>query len=495
MGVKMKPIELIIWITLFIPMVILTQNQVSFNEFFLDKTMRIDYYHIGDATNESITIDKVYQYGIWAGSRIKLIDQFNNGKYYAKIYDKESKQLIYSKGFDSYFKEYQSSARAIAGIQRTYHETLLIPYPSKETLFIIERRDKENKLEEIFRYEIDPGSVDIIREHIIDRTVKTFNSHISGDPHANVDVAIIGEGYTVEEEDKFKADLKKFTQIFFNQEPYRAYKNKFNIYGIFKASEDTGVDEPRAGLFKKTILNATFNSLGSERYLMTEDNKTLRDIAAHVPYDALYIMVNHKRYGGGGIYNLYCTFTTANQFNEYLFIHEFGHSFAGLADEYYTSDVAYNDFYPRGVEPVEPNITALLNPDKLKWSDLLTQDIIIPTPWEKKGYDEMDYPWQEMRRGLNNKIAELKRTGAAQEKVNMAELEYSEKDKNHSMRVDQYLRNSIYWGKVGAFEGAGYSSQGLYRPMLDCIMFSKGHKQFCKVCERAIIKVIEHYTE
>ncbi|MEE9448539.1 MAG: M64 family metallopeptidase, partial [Ignavibacteriaceae bacterium] len=216
---------------------------------------------------------------------------------------------------------------------------------------------------------------------------------------------------------------------------------------------------------------------------------------AHVPYDALYIMVNHSRYGGGGIYNLYCTFTTGNQYKDFLFIHEFGHSFTGLADEYYTSSTAYNDFYPRGVEPVEPNITALINPQNLKWEKLLTPGIGIPTPWEKADYDSMDLRWQSGRREMNNKIAELKRNKSHFLEIEKAEKEYAQKDKEHSELVDSYLKGSRYHGQVGVFEGAGYSSKGLYRPMLDCIMFSKGDKPFCTVCNGAIVKVINHYSE
>ena len=149
--------------------------------------------------------------------------------------------------------------------------------------------------------------------------------------------------------------------------------------------------------------------MGSERYILTEDNKAVRDLAAHVPYDAIYIMVNHARYGGGGIYNFFCTFTTDNQFRDYLFLHEFGHSFSGLADEYYTSDVQYNDFYPVGLEPLEPNITALSDPQNIKWKEFETPGIEIPSNWEKAKYDSMDYKWQAERRELNKKIAELKR--------------------------------------------------------------------------------------
>ena len=228
---------------------------------------------------------------------------------------------------------------------------------------------------------------------------------------------------------------------------------------------------------------------------MTEDNKALRDIAGHVPYDALLIMVNHKRYGGGGIYNLFLTFTTDNQWHSYLLLHEFGHSFAGLADEYYTSSTAYNEFYPRGIEPVEPNITALLEPNALKWKEFVSPGIEIPTPWEKEDYDEADREYQAKRQEINRKIAEMKKAGAPQEEIKKLEDEGEQLSLATAKKVDDYLKQCLSYGKVGAFEGAGYSSEGLYRPMLDCLMFTKGAKPFCEVCKQAVIRVIEHYSE
>jgi hypothetical protein len=472
-----------------------SQDFENFDNFFIDKTMRIDYFHIGDAKSEIITIDQVYKYGIWAGSRVHLIDEINVGRFFVKIYDESSQKLIYSKGFDSYFGEYQTSAAALDGIMKTFHESALIPFPKEKIIFTLERRNKENKLNELFRQDIDPEDINIRRDDLVDPSIMVFETDKNGDPHKRVDIAIIAEGYTRLDKDEFLADLGYFQDVFFSQEPYKSNENKFNVYGVFKPSIESGVDEPRAGIFKNTTLNCTFNSLGSERYLLTEDNKSLRDIAANVPYDAIYIMVNHKRYGGGGIYNFFCTFTSENQWKSYLFLHEFGHSFTGLADEYYTSSTAYNDFYLPGVEPVEANITALLDLQNLKWKEFLNGGEEIPTPWEKTDYDSMDYKWQKERRELNDKIAELKKNKASLQQIIDAEQEYELKDKFHADKVDSYLQKSKYLGIVGAFKGAGYVSEGLYRPMLDCIMFSKGDKPFCKVCESAIVKVINSYTE
>lgn len=471
------------------------QDFNQFDNYFNDKTMRIDYYHTGDAKMEIVSLDQVYIYGIWAGSRLHLIDKFNFGRYRIQIYDAASGRLIYSKGFDSYFGEYKTSNAAIGGIVKTFHETAIIPLPKNKILFSVALRDKENNFSELFSTMIDPENVDIRRDDLVDYSVNVFNMESNGDPHNRVDVAILAEGYTRMEKDKFVKDLAYFYDVFFKHEPYKSMQDKFNVYGVFKPSVDSGVDEPRAGIYKNTVLNCTFNSLGSERYLLTEDNKSLRDIAANVPYDAIYIMVNHKRYGGGGIYNFYCTFTSDTQWKDYIFLHEFGHSFTGLADEYYTSSTSYNDFFPSGIEPVEANITALLDPQNLKWKNLVSPGIEIPTLWEKVDYDSMDYKWQNLRRELNNKTAELKKNKAPKEDIEKAELNYDLKDKLHADEVDSYLKKSKYAGKVGAFEGAGYSSEGLYRPMIDCIMFSKGNKPFCKVCYHAIQEMIKSYTE
>ncbi|MEW6654048.1 MAG: M64 family metallopeptidase, partial [Bacteroidota bacterium] len=463
---------------------------LNFDHYFIDKTMRIDYFHIGDSSSEIVTIDHIYQYGIWAGSLKNLIDNFNNGAYYYKIYDSASGKLIYSIGFDSYFKEYQTSNEAAKGIKRTFHESAIVPFPKNKIKFVLEKRDKKNKLNEVFSTEIDPADLYIIKNNIKDKTVKVYKSHFSGDPHQKVDVVILGDGYSDKDQKKFELDLKRYTKLLISQEPLKKYKDKFNVYGVFKASEESGIDEPGADIYKNTALSTTFYSLGSERYILTEDNKAMRNLASHVPYDAIYIMCNSARYGGGGIYNFYSTFVSDNQFSPYVFLHEFGHSFGGLADEYYTSDVAYNEFYTTGLEPVEPNISRALDTYNIKWKEYLSTGIDVPTKWEKEDYDKMDLVWQKERRELNKKIAEMKRNRAAQNEIDDLQNVYNEKDKLHSAKVDQYLTNSKYKNTVGVFEGAGYSSKGMYRSMIDCLMFSKGTKPFCKVCEEHLVKVI-----
>lgn len=487
----MKLASKLLFVLLFLSLV----NAQSFEKYFNNSTMRVDYHHTGDSQSEWISVDKIYNYGTWAGSTTNLLDKFNNGRFYIKVYDLQEGSLIYSKGFDSYFGEYQMSGPASKGIKKAFHETALIPSPKNKIKFTIEKRNDKKELYKIFETEIDPTSVDIVRQNFEERDILIYKSHISGDPHKSMDLAIVGDGYSVNDLEKFKSDIDRFTKLMLTSEPYVNYKNKINIYGVLKPSNESGVDEPRANIYKNTAISSTFNSMGSERYLLTEDNKALRDVAANVPYDAVAIMVSHHRYGGGGIYNFYCTFTTDNQFADYLFLHEFGHSFAGLADEYYTSSTAYNEMFKIDIEPLEPNITALLEKDNLKWKDLVTEGLSLPSEWEKEDYDKKSFEWTKERAKLNNDVAQLKRNKADKEKIYAAEKLYAEKDAENSKWVEEYLKKCKHFGKVGAFEGAGYLQNGMYRPQLDCIMFSKGLKPFCKVCQSATGKVIEHYTK
>ena len=466
------------------------ENQSLYEQYFDKGTLRIDYFHTGDATSEEVKIDQLYQYQVWAGTLVNLIDQLNYGAYYHKIYDQSTGTLIYSKGFDSYFKEYQVSAPAIEGIVKQFHESAVVPMPKSTIEFTLEKRGKDGSMSEVFRAVIDPSEAKMA---VQDPEVKVYSGLKSGDASIMADIAIIGEGYTAEEDEKFQEDLKRFTEIFFRAEPCKSNKGKFNIVGVLKPSEDSGIDEPRAGIDKNTAVNCSFNTMGSERYVLTEDNKALRDIAGHVPYDALYIMVNHSRYGGGGIYNFYCVYTSDNINSDYLMVHEFGHSFFGLADEYYTSSTAYNDFYAPDYEPSEPNITALKDHNNVKWKHLLSEGIQVPTPWPKQRYDSLDLIWQQQRANMNDEILNLQKSGASVEEVKAAKDNYDRRSQARSVEVEEYLENSGFAGKVGAFEGAGYASTGLFRSSVNCIMFTRTN-YFCPVCQEAMVKVIDTYS-
>ena len=469
-------------------------DRSAFDVYFRNETLRVDCYHAGDAREEWVTIDQLFLQGNWSGSIIHLIDPHQIGRYCVKIFDAASEKLIFSRSYDTYFGEYRTTDAALRGDKRTFHESVLIPLPKNKIVITFETRDPSNNFRTLLRREIDPVSTRFNRESPC-ADVKVVEVLESGDPHEKVDMALVAEGYTRDEEAKFAADLERVKEVFFRQEPYRSRRSAFNIRGVFKPSDEGGVDEPARGIFRNTSVQSSFDALGLERYLLTEDNRRLRDITAAVPCDIIVIVANHNRYGGGGIFNSYCIFTADSPLFDYLFLHEFGHAFAGLADEYYTSAVAYNGFYPAGIEPREPNITALLDPANVKWKEWLSPKIPIPTPWGKDEYEKIGREWEKMRQEINQKIALLSKEGKREQEIGKLKGEAQMLPQKREDAFRRFFRNNRSRGKVGVFEGAGYTSKGLFRPMLDCLMFSSGMKPYCRVCEEAIIRTILRYGQ
>jgi hypothetical protein len=473
------------------------RSAIDFDQFFLNRTLRIDYYHAGNANEETITLDKVFLEGMWAGNPVNLIQWHNMGKYAAKVYDLASNKLIFSTGYSTTFSEYQTTGPALKGVKRTYHETVLIPWPKSRFLFVIEKRDKYNLPYPIFTQEINPDDYHIITESLHRSQDKLIEVIRNGDIHRSVDLVIISEGYTEGEERSFKKDLDYFTGVLFNIEPFASQQKKFNITGIFTPSAESGTDEPRQGKFRNTVLGSSFNTFDSDRYLLADENKTLRDIAAQVPYDAILIMVNIDRYGGGGIFNWQTVFATGSPLRDYVFLHEFGHAFAGLGDEYYTSDVSYEDFYPAGIEPSDPNVTALLDSQNLKWKDLITPGLEIPTDWGKPIFDSLNHAVDQLAIKKADSIMMLQKSMVSSDAI--AAVEYGFNNRIFLLRsqIDSFLFQHPLKGKIGAFEGAGYQSHGLYRPTVNSMMhrFDPLRRSYEAVNEKAIMQMIRSYTE
>jgi len=464
----------------------------TFDDYFEDATLRVDFYQYGDAETEHMAVDRLVKQGRWAGPLAHLIDPHPYGHYIVRVSEVDGGDALFERGFDSYFGEYRMTGPAENGISRVYHETVLLPFPRHEVHIGLSAREVDGAETLLVEFTVDPTAVEIARERPTPG-VTVVDGHIAGDPHECLDISFVGEGYTEDEIETFRADVKRFTKLMLSQEPYASSKDRINIRGILLPSLDSGLDEPTKGAWRATALGASFNSFGSPRYLLTEANRSLRDIAANAPYDTIVIMVNHDRYGGGGLYNRYCTFTAHGPFAGYLLMHEFGHSFGGLADEYYTSSTAYTDFYPQDHEPVAPNITALLDPEKVKWADLLTPDTVLPTPWDKTAYDKADLAYQDERRQLNAEIAAAARSGTTDAEIERLQNAEDRHALDRAAAVDSFMKASGLVGTVGAFEGAGYLSEGLYRPAIDCLMFSRGVKDLCPVCRRAVRDRIRVY--
>jgi hypothetical protein len=263
--------------------------------------------------------------------------------------------------------------------------------------------------------------------------LKAEKLQYNGDPAEKVDLVFLPEGYTAEEMDKFDADARRFMEAMFQTAPFDARRNDFNVWAIHLISEESGTDKSGEGIFRNTALNSGFYTFGLQRYLTTPDIKSIRDAVWDVPCDAIVILVNSKTYGGGGVYNFYAIGTADNARTIAVFMHEFGHSFAGLADEYFQSDVAYNDFYNLNIEPWEPNLTTLVD-FNAKWKNMLLPNVPIPTPTDGE-----------------------------------------------------------YAGNLGVFEGGGYVTKGMYRPMNHCLM--RDYAPFCPACVNTILRMIDFISD
>lgn len=266
-------------------------------------------------------------------------------------------------------------------------------------------------------------------------------------------------------------------EMLFKEEPYKSRRKDFNVWGLCPPSRESGISRPSTGQHRRSPLGCTYDAFSSERYVLTFDNRAFRDLASQAPYDVVEILVNNRTYGGGGIFGLYGTVASDNAFSSYIFVHEFGHHFAGLADEYYTSDVAYQPSAER-LEPWEPNATA--NAAQPKWAKLLSPGVPLPTPWKKAEFEKLSYALQAKRREIR--------------KQNQPES-VMEAHFRHEAEEETPLLNQDTWsGKVGAFEGANYEAKGYFRAQTDCIMFTRNKVPFCAACQAAITRVIDLYS-
>ncbi|MCK4235771.1 MAG: peptidase M64, partial [Candidatus Krumholzibacteria bacterium] len=354
-------------IILFLPLH--AEGRVDFDRFFTRGALRIDLFHTGTSDTEIYSLDEMIEQPFWAGNPRALLDTLNLGGYLLRVYDLATNALIYSRGYCSIFGEWVTTDEAREGIARTFHESLIMPYPRKPVQVRIDRRDKHNIFRNVFDLVVDPSDYHIRkgRRYGYFRVRKLRENGPTG---RKIDIVILGDGYRKDQVHKLRKDVERFLNSFFGTEPFKSRRDDFNVRLIESISEESGVDNPREEVYTSSILGLSFNSLDIDRYMLTTSNKALRDIAANVPYDQIIILANTEKYGGGGIFNLYSTCCSDNEYDGYIFVHEFGHAFAGLADEYYSSSVTYNDMYPRGVEPWEPNITALLDTTDVKWGDL-----------------------------------------------------------------------------------------------------------------------------
>jgi len=344
----------------------------------------------------------------------------------------------------------------------------------------LQKRDAANHFAPLWSLDVDPNSRFVNRAPLGAPAGKVWTLFENGPSTSKADLLLISEGYTAAELTKFHADARRMTEALFSQEPFRSRRQDFNVRALDLPSAQSGVNRPNLGVFRRTPLSAEFNIFDAERYLLTLDNRALRDAASAAPYDFIEILVNEKTYGGGGVFGEHATSSVDSEFSDYVFVHEFGHHFAALGDEYYTSDPVYEAGAATHVEPWEPNITALRDPAALKWRDLVTPGTPLPTPWSKE-------PFEKHSRAIQDRRREIRKRNAPEEEMNAL-------FRDQRAFEEKLLSTMTHSGKVGAFEGALYTARGLYRPEADCIMFSRSRAGFCRVCRRAIARIVDRYA-
>jgi hypothetical protein len=436
------------------------------------RTMRLDYVHSGAAAEEQFAFDGVALEGEWPGPDDRRIDDTNLGKYLFEVVDRATNRVLYSRGFASIYGEWETTGEART-LRRAFHESVRFPAPTAAVQVTIKKRGPRMEFREAWSVLIDPA------DPAIDRSapppVKVWAVEQHGAPRDKVDLLLIGDGYTAAEMEKWRRDARRLTETLFAQSPFKERRQDFNVWAIDAPAAESGAARPSDGVYRASPVRAAYDAFGSERYVLTFDNKRLREIAAAAPYEFIEIVVNDRKYGGGGVFNLYATVAADNAFTPYVFVHEFGHHFAGLADEYYTSDVSYGPASER-TEPWEPNVTA--DQTGAKWKALLTPGLALPSPWPKQEFEHMQQEVQARRRALRAS----KRPEREMEALFREEAE----------RDTRLLAAGT--GKVGAYEGAMYEARGYYRPQQDCIMFTRDPVGFCAVCRRAIERVIALYA-
>ncbi len=412
--------------------------QLPYASTFTDQTMRVDYYHTGGG-QEIFALDQVVADGPWAGSRTHLVDDTNLGPYLFEVIDPKTNQVIYSRGYGSIYSEWETTDEPKMGIHRTFHESLRFPWPRSPVQVVVKKRDRSNAFREAWSVLVDPASrfVTAADAHPPGKVWTVFEN---GSPAAKVDLLILGDGYAEKDLPKFHADVKRLVEVLFATEPFKSRRTDFNVRAIDLPTPRSGVNRPRTGDFRRTALGVAYNVFDSERYALALDNRTLRDVASAAPYDFLEVLINEQQYGGGGVFHDHATASVDTAFADYIFVHEFGHHFAGLADEYYTSDVSYETGVTDRPEPWEPNITALKDPSTLKWKDLVEPGTPLPTPWDKVAFEKKSLDIQATRRALRAKNAPESELNA----LFATELEWA----------TRFLGGMTYAHKVGAFEGA-----------------------------------------
>ena len=349
----------------------------NFDDYFVNKTIRADYIFSGNSEAQAICLDELSSLPQWAGRRHHLSELPLAGNGEIEMKDKASGKIIYRTSFSSLFQEWICEAEA-KKVTRGFENTFLIPFPKNTATVTIRLKDVYHKETASLTHEIDPK--DRLIHQRGDEASITPHRYLlkSGSEENCIDIAILAEGYTKEETELFYKDAQTACEALFSHEPFKKLKSRFNVVAVFSESKDSGVSIPRQNEWKKTAVSSHFDTFYSDRYLTTRSVKAIHNWLAGIPYEHIIILANTDTYGGGGIYNSYTLTTAHHPMFKPVVVHEFGHSFGGLADEY-AYDAAPSPQYPYSIEPWEQNITTLADFDA-KWKDMVEPGTPVPTP-------------------------------------------------------------------------------------------------------------------
>lgn len=402
-----------------------------FSDYFEERTLRIDYTFAGDATHQVIALDQLSQMPGWYGKHKRLAELPVEGNGQICVRCHRTGEVIYRNSFSTLFQEWQSYPEA-EKVWKSFENVFLVPMPKDTVDITIDLRNNRREVTSTMTHQVVPG--DILIRHIGENDVTPYTVvQEADDPSHCIHIAYLAEGYTEEEMDVFLKDVNIAVEALFAHEPFKSMRSRFNIVAVQAPSAESGTSEPSKGIWRNTALKSHFDTFYSNRYLTTLHLKTMHDWLAGTPYEHIIVLVNTSEYGGGGILNSYNLSMTHHEMFRPVVVHEFGHSFAGLADEY-AYDQEQIPMYPHDVEPWEPNITTLADFSK-KWQSMVAKGTPIPTPI-KAGKE-----------------------------------------------------------RAGLYEGAGYSLKGVYRAYPDCRMRTNENPEFCEVCKQAISRLIDFYTK
>ena len=428
----MKSLFVALFLCLCMPFHAFSQD---FDRYFADKTLRVDYIFTGDATRQEIYLDELCSLPGWAGRRHHLGELPLEGNGDITMTDKATGKVIYRTSFSSLFQEWLGEQEAKV-VTRGFENTFLVPYPKQPAEITVTLKDAYQKPSATLTHEVNPKDILIHQRGTGNLTPHRYLWK-GGSSEKCIDVAIMAEGYSAKDEELFYKDAEIACESLFDHEPFKKLKDRFNIVAVFSESKDSGVSIPRNNEWKTTAVSSHFDTFYSDRYLTTRSVKAIHNWLAGIPYEHIIILANTDTYGGGGIYNSYTLTTAHHSMFRPVVVHEFGHSFGGLADEY-AYDEAPSPLYPYSVEPWEPNITTLVHFED-KWKDMVEPGTPIPT---KPQTDE-----------------------------------------------------KLIYTKVGVYEGGGYTKKGIYRPTTECRMKINEAPVFCPVCQRSLERTIRFYTE